>query len=370
MVWYLTPNDQILIQDRNSETYDNDIDNKSSRRESLTANDFSIDSEESIMEENKINNSSTSSSAKHTQTLCCSICNTTDKIVTDVESGEIICSNCGVVISDKIEDMSSRSEKRVFSLEAHDRSRTGPPISLARHDKGLATIIGKYDRDASGHKIDTSVRSTMQRLRTWDFRIQSNSTSSDRNLKIAFEFLDTLKDKLRLSDVVIENTAYMYRKAQERGFVRGRSIDSVVSALAYIACRQLGISKTIKDIAAASNLRRKNITRIYRQLLIVELDYYKVPNPDPIKCIAKVANKAKLSEKTKRQALNIMKKVTENEISAGKDPMGMAATVVYISCLKTGEERTQKDISNAAGVTEVTLRNRFKDLKNQLKDIS
>ncbi|MFL6340780.1 MAG: transcription initiation factor IIB family protein, partial [Nitrososphaeraceae archaeon] len=157
--------------------------------------------------------------------------------------------------------------------------------------------------------------------------------------------------------------------AQQRGFLRGRSIPVVICATTYIACRALGASKTMKDIAVASNLKRKNIARTYRQL-VLELDYYKVPNTDPTKCIAKVANKTNLSEKTKRQALNIMQKVTENEISAGKDPMGLAATVLYISCIKTGENITQKEISNAAGITDVTLRNRFKDLKNQLTELN
>src|SRR4051812_18960805 len=124
----------------------------------------------------------------------------------------------------------------------------------------------------------------------------------------------------------------------------------------------------MKDIAAASNLKRKDIARTYRQL-ILELDY-KVPNIDPAKCIAKVANKANLAEKTKRQALNIMEKVTENEISAGKDPMGLAATVLYISCIKTGENISQKEISSVAGVTEVTIRNRFKDIKSQVTELN
>ena len=105
--------------------------------------------------------------------------------------------------------------------------------------------------------------------------------------------------------------------------------------------------KNNKDIAAAGNVKRKNIARTYRQL-ILELDYYKVPNTDPVKCVVRVANKANLAEKTKRQALNIMKKVTENEISAGKDPMGLAATVLYISCIKTGENISQKEISYVA----------------------
>jgi transcription initiation factor TFIIB len=268
--------------------------------------------------------------------ILCSICNRSDKIVTDPESGEIICSNCGMVLSDKVED-TSRLERHVFTGGQIDetRTRTGAPTSLARHDTGLATIVGKDDIDSSGTKIHPSISSTMQRLRKWDFRLQLN-TLADRNLREAFRLLGTLKDKLGLSDAVIENTAYLYRKAQQRKFLRGRTIPSVICAATYIACRDLGISKTMKDIAAASNVKLKNIARTYRQL-ILELDYYKVPNIDPVKCIAKVANKANLAEKTKRQAINIMEKVPQNEISAGKDPMGLAATVLYISCIKTGE---------------------------------
>ncbi|MFL6393762.1 MAG: transcription initiation factor IIB family protein, partial [Nitrososphaeraceae archaeon] len=288
MVWYLTP-DQVLIHHRDSKTNKKDDDNNNSR-ENLNY-DISIDKIQSI--ENKGNFS------KPNQILC-SICKRSDKIVTDPESGEIICSNCGMVISDKDED-TSHSERRIFSGGQMDetRARTGAPTSLASHDMGLATIVGKNDKDASGTKIDPSIRSTMQRLRTWDFRLKLN-TPSDRSLREAFQLLDTLKDKLGLSDAVVENTAYLYRKAQQRKFLRGRSIPSVVCAATYIACRDLGISKTMKDIAAASNVKRKNIARTYRQL-VLELDY-KVPNIDPVKCIAKVENKANLTEKTKRQA--------------------------------------------------------------------
>ena len=300
--------------------------------------------------------------------VACSICDRNDKVITDSESGEIICGNCGMVISDKVED-ASHVEQHMFTRGQIDETtaRTGAPTSLARHDMGLATMVGKGERDASGTKIDPSISSTMQRLRTWDFRLKLN-TPSDRNLREAFKLLDTLKDKLGLSNAVIENTAYLYRKAQQRKFSRGRTISSVICAATYIACRDLGVSKTMKDIAAASNVKQKNIARTYRQLML-ELDY-KVPSIDPFKCVTKVANKAKLAEKTKRRAINIMQKVTENEISAGKDPMGLAATVLYISGIKTGENISQKEISNAAGVTEVTLRNRFKDLKNRLTELN
>jgi transcription initiation factor TFIIB len=283
-------------------------------------------------------------------------------MITDLESGEVICKNCGIVMLDKIQE--SRPEWRAFTVDDNnDRSRTGTPRSLARHDMGLSTVIGRADKDASGNRIDISMRSIMDRLRSWDFKTQAY-TPTDRNLRQAFSELERLKDKLGLSDVIIEKTAYIYRKAQERGLVRGRTISSVLAAAIYIACRESGTSRTLKDIASISNIKRKDIARTYR-LLVLELNY-KIPMIDPIKCIVKVANKANLSEKTKRQAMDIMHSVTKSGISAGKDPMGLAAAVLYISCLNIGESRTQTDIADAAGVTEVTVRNRYKNLKRQL----
>ena len=293
--------------------------------------------------------------------ITCSLCNSQDQTVTDPESGEIICRSCGHVISEKA--LETQAEWRAFTTdEVNDRSRTGMPTSLARHDKGLATIIGRANKDASGQVLDAAMRTTMERLRTWDFRTQAH-TSTDRNLRQAFEHLDKLKDKLGLSDAIIEKTAYIYRKAQENGMVRGRTINSVLAASLYIACRELEVSRTLKDIAAISNIKRKELARMYR-LMFFKLDV-KIPMVDPLKCIAKISNKINLSEKTKRQAIIIMNDVTKKEISAGKDPMGIAATVLYLSCLKTDEYRSQIDIASAAGVTEVTIRNRFKDLKSQ-----
>ena len=291
----------------------------------------------------------------------CSTCGC-DKTITDTESGEIICSKCGQVISDKIEEVLPEWRNFASSDGSNDKSRIGMSTSLARHDMGLSTMIAMTDRDASGQKIDAVMRSTMDRLRTWDFRTQTHSPT-DRSLRQAFFQLDVLKDKLGLSDPVVEKTAYIYRKAQERGLVRGRTISAILTSAVYIACRELGTPRTLKDIAADSNIKLHEVAKSYR-LLYFELDL-KIPIVDPLKCIAKVANKANLSEKTKRQAAEIMNNVTKREISAGKDPMGLAASVLYLSSFNTGENITQNSIAYAAGVTEVTLRNRVKDLKKQ-----
>ncbi|HEY6882572.1 MAG TPA: TFIIB-type zinc ribbon-containing protein [Nitrososphaeraceae archaeon] len=290
----------------------------------------------------------------------CSSCKSS-QIITDIESGEIVCSNCGQVISNNaLED--NRPEWRSFGAEEQaNKIRTGIPTSLARHDMGLATVIGTPDRDASGHKIDAAMRSMMERLRTWDARTQAHS-STDRNLRHAFYELDRLKDKLGLSDTIVEKSAYIYRKAQERMLIRGRTISGILAAAIYIACRELGTPRTLKDIAADSAIKLKEVARSYR-ILYFELDL-KMPLVDPMKCIVKVANKAKLSEKTKRQAAEMMRMVNKRELSAGKDPMGLAASVLYLASLRNGDGITQMDIADAAGVTEVTLRNRTKDLRN------
>jgi transcription initiation factor TFIIB len=292
----------------------------------------------------------------------CLICKN-NHIITDSESGEVICSSCGTVISDRNQEI-SRPEWRFYSAEQeNDRSRTGIPITLAKADMGLATLIGKDDRDASGHLLDGAMRNRMQRLRRWDLRTR-NHTASDKNLLQAFSKLDVLKDKLALSDAVVEKIAYIYRKVQHRGLIRGRTISGLIAAAIYAGCREMETPWTLKDIAAASNVKRKDIARNYRMLLF-ELNL-KVPNADPIKCIVKVANRANITENTKREAIAIMKDVAKKEISAGKDPMGLAATVLYLSSLRTGEETTQTQIAQASGVTEVTVRNRLKELKRKL----
>jgi transcription initiation factor TFIIB len=291
--------------------------------------------------------------------IVCSICNKDQVVITDPESAEIICSACGAVMLERIQE--DRPEWRAFNLEeTNDKSRIGTPISLARHDMGLSTIIGRINKDSSGNKIDSQTLSTMKRLRTWDLRTQ---TSDDRSRQQAFSELHVLKDKLALPDAIVEKSAYIYRKAQEIGLIRGRTISATIGSAVYIACRELQIPKSLREIAVASNIKRRVLSRSYR-ILTSELDI-KIPIIDPIKCIVKVGNKASLNEKTKRQAIDVMNKITRSEISAGKNPMGLAATVLYIACLKTGVNIRQADIAYAAGISEVTLRNRIKDLKER-----
>jgi transcription initiation factor TFIIB len=303
----------------------------------------------------------------------CPVCNDHLLMITDPDSGETICSKCGMIVLDKIQNI-HQPEWRAFSNEEHEnRSRTGVPSSLAIHDMGLATVIGRADRDAGGKKIDATMHTSMQRLRTWDSR--AHVRRSDKGLIQALNELQILKDKLALPYVVVEKAAYIYRKTHDRKLARGRAVSGLIAASVYIACREMTATRTLNDIAAASNIRRKQLTKAYR-FLVMKLDI-KVPLADQMKCINKIANKANLSEKTKRHAIRIMYVIKGKDdgndallYSAGKNPMGFAGTILYLSCLKTGENKTQTEMAQAAGVTEVTLRNRSKALKSKLEELS
>ena len=280
-------------------------------------------------------------------------------LVTDANTGENFCGKCGFVITEKVQE--SGPEWRSFSKEEHEgRSRAGVPTSLAMHDMGLATIIGPADKDATGKPLSSVMKSTIERLRTWDSRSQVHEPV-DRNFRQAFSELDRLKDKLAVGDAVIEKSAYIYRKALEKGLVRGRSISALIASALYAACRDTETPRTLKDISSSSNIKRKDIARCYR-LLLRELGL-KMPVVSPVKCISRIASKASLSEKTKREATKILQKAEEVKISAGKDPMGLAAAALYVACVTNGESKTQRDVAEAAGVTEVTIRNRYKGLK-------
>src|SRR5215813_5615685 len=226
---------------------------------------------------------------------------------------------------------------------------------------GVSSLIARTNKDAHGNKLDRSIFDRMHRLRQWNFRSQ---TCGATNLHRTFQELYKLKDKLGAPDAVIEKAAYIYRKANERRLTHGRSTAAILAAAAYIACRESEAPKTLNDIATMANMKRKSLSREYR-LLVTELDL-EIPIVDPMRCIAKIANKSYLSEKTKRKALTIMRIITAREMSAGKNPMSFAASVVYLASLYTGEKRIQGEIAFAAGVTEVTLRNRYRDLKRIL----
>ncbi len=280
------------------------------------------------------------------------------KILSDENTGELFCGSCGFVITEKIED--TGAEWRSFSQDEGNRARTGAGTSITMHDMGLSTVIGSVSKDATGKPLSASMRSSIERLRTWDSRTQAHS-SSDRNLRQALSEMDKIKDKLALTNAVIEKAAYIYRKAMEKKLIRGRSIHGLVAACIYAACRNTETPRTLDDIANGINIRRKDVARCYR-LIFRELEL-KIPVPDPLTCVSRIARLADLSDNTKRKAVKILDQAAKVGMIAGKDPMGIAAAALYIACISNGESKSQKEISIASGVTEVTIRNRCAGLR-------
>jgi transcription initiation factor TFIIB len=287
----------------------------------------------------------------------CPSCNKSSLLLDD-DSGELLCSMCGIVVSENRED--GGPEWRSFANDGGDKSRVGAGTSITMHDMGLSTMISPINKDATGKPLSATMKKSIERLRTWNTRSQVNS-SSDKNLRQALSEMDKLKDKLSLTDAVIEKAAYIYRKANEKKLVKGRSIHGLVASCIYAACRDTQTPRTLDDVADGINVRRKDVARCYR-LIFRELDL-KIPVADPINGIARIASKAGLGEKTKRKAVMLLNKAKKIGMVAGKDPMGLAAAALYLSCIADGGNTTQRNISDASGVTEVTIRNRCAGLK-------
>ena len=295
----------------------------------------------------------------------CEMCDPSEsKMITDVESGEIICNRCGIVVVQYLEDTKKIWHKAEDNISD---TRNGNPSSLTLYDQGLTTKIGDTNRDASGNVINSMMVTRLNKMRYQDKRSQINKSA--RNLIGAFRQLDSLKDKLSLSNAVIEKTAYIYRKVQEAGLVRGRKINTVLAASLYVACREFGIPRTLREISAVNNEKYRETSRVYRQV-VLHLGK-QVPQIDLYRYIEKVGKKAKLEEKNIRQALRLMKKVQDAGLSAGKEPMGIVGAVIYLSLPKSDENVrqriiTQAVIAEAAGVSEVTIRNVYKEIEKKL----
>ncbi len=283
-------------------------------------------------------------------------------LVHDYDTGETVCGDCGLVLYEQM--MDKGPEWRAFTQEEKaSRSRVGVPTSYSVHDKGLSTAISQVDRDAFGRKLPLSTRLQMWRLRKWQIRSRVHS-SIDRNLAQAMAELDRLSDKVYIPPPIKEKAAVTYRKALDKGLVRGRSIAAIAAAALYAACRGSGTPRTLREIAEASLVDKKDVARCYR-LLLRELEVH-MPIADPLTYVSKIAERTGISGKTQGIAIQILREAKKKRAAAGKDPMGLAAAALYIACLQNNEKKTQKDIAEAAGVTEVTVRNRYKTLKKQL----
>ncbi len=275
----------------------------------------------------------------------------------DPVRGEKICARCGLVLEEEMVDFSQ--EWRAFDEEQKARrARTGAPLTSTKHDKGLTTEIGK-----SGEifKVAPEKRAQYHRLTKWQKRLIE---SKDRNLSFALSELQRLVSYLGLSKTVHEEVARKYEEAVDKGLVRGRSMESVIAALLYAVCREMGTPRTLEEIEKASGVDKREIGRTYRY--IARQLSIKILPASPEDYVPRFTTMLGLSDKVQAKAIQILKKAKKDDITSGKGPTGVAAAAVYIAAVLEGEKKTQREIAEAVGVTEVTIRNRFKELVEKL----
>jgi len=275
--------------------------------------------------------------------------------VTDDVAGELVCSGCGQVLAQNTVDRSSDS-----FVDDFRSMRTGPRMSATMHDGGLSTVIGKANYDSKGNPVASRMAGTINRMRIWDSRSKIRSTSN-RNLVFALIEINKLKEKMSLSDAIADRSAYFYRKAVEKKLVRGRSVNGIVGACVYAACRELGATRTIMEIAKQLQEKRSVVARNYR-MLFQKLSF-DVSLADPLSSIIKFSNNLGLPEKIKRDAILILDTLREKEAVAGKKPDAVSAAAIYMACVRNHKNMSQKAVSKVSHVTEVTVRARVKEFK-------
>ena len=277
-------------------------------------------------------------------------------LIYDEQKGEIICKDCGLVVEEKMIDLGQ--EWRQFE-EGKKKGRGGAPLSIQKFDQGLTTNVGKV---ADIYQLGSEKRIRKYfRLKKWQERV---STSIERNLRLAMAELRRVASFLNLPSFVKDEASRIYHLVLQRGFVRGRSMESVISACIYAACRVYNIPRTLDELSVASDVERKEIGRTYR-FIIRKLDL-KINPSNPKDYIARFASTLHLSPKTQSDSLKTLKKAEASELTSGRGPAGIAAAALYVASLLNDEKRTQREVADVAGITEVTIRNRYKELLEKL----
>jgi transcription initiation factor TFIIB len=284
------------------------------------------------------------------------------RLMRDYENAEIVCMECGFVIATKIADQGP--EWRAFDNEQREkRARAGAPLTYTIHDKGLSTVIDWHDKDVYGKKLAPDQKAQIYRLRKWQRRIRV-SDATERNLAFALSEITKVANNLSLPKSIFETASVIYRKAVKERLIRGRSIQGISAAAVYIACRQCGLVRTLEEISSASNISKKEVGRSYR-FLVKELDYF-IPPTKPSQYVSKFSNQLTMQGKVEEIATKILKAARELKLTSGRGPTGIAAAASYIASVFTGERKTQREIAEIAQVTEVTIRNRYKELCERL----
>jgi transcription initiation factor TFIIB len=302
------------------------------------------------------------------ETQSCPECKST--LVDDIQNGEIICSGCGVVVADQIADFGPET----ISSNLEDKmklARATGQTTYSQHDLGITTEISLGTKDFSGKTINHEVANQMHNLRKWQQRIRVSSPKERRLVNVLAKMGKTC-DGLNLSKNVLETASMIYRNLDGHVDVKGKSVVSITVATIYMACKQCSVIRSLEEICRgicpAKDVKTKTkLAARYYRTMVMEMGQFTAPVVTMDKYISKIANMTQTEVRVERLALEIAEKTKDSSISDGKAPNGIAAAYLYVASVLLGQNVLQRDISSVAGVTEVTIRNRCKEILTSYK---
>jgi len=299
----------------------------------------------------------------------CTVCKSS--VIDDAEKGEKICSGCGIVMQEHMEDHGP--EARSSSLEDKMKlARATGQTSYSQHDLGIATEISVGATDFSGKKINAETASQMHRLGKWQQRVRVSS-SRDRRLSSVLGRVSEICQSCSLPRNVIETASIIYRSLDGKNIkVKGKSVISISAAVVYMACKQCDVIRSLdeilKEVCQPREIKSKTkLASRYYRMLVMELGTVSVPIVTMDKYISKIANMTNTDTRVERLSLEIAEKTKDRNLADGKAPNGIAAAYLYIGSILLGQNILQRDISTVSGVTEVTIRNRCKEILTSFK---
>ncbi len=302
------------------------------------------------------------------ETQCCPECSSA--LVDDIQNGEIICSGCGVVVADQMEDYGPESKSS--DLEERMRlARATGQTTYSQHDLGISTEISISAKDFSGKSINSEVANQMHSLRKWQQRVRVASPRERRLANVLTKIGEGCQN-ISLPKNVLETSSMIYRNLDEVLDVKGKSVVSISAATIYMACKQCEVVRSLEEICrgicAPKDVKTKTkLAARYYRTMVMEMGSVKAPVVTMDRYISKIANMTQTEARVERLALEISSKTKDNSIADGKAPNGIAAAYLYIASVLLGQNVLQRDVSSIAGVTEVTIRNRCKEILTNYK---
>ncbi len=284
----------------------------------------------------------------------CAECGTV--LVRDSQHAETVCPKCGLIASEA--EIDYGPDWRAFD---GDKSgvRVGAPRTETLHDYGLSTPFNRSSRDAHGRRIPAKRHYELARMRRLHTR-STFRTGADRNIAKAITYIQGVADRLSIPKPIAEQGIRLYRKATEADLIRGRSIDAMAAAALYGASRLSGYPRNPDEMAEASGVDRRTLLRCHR--VLVNKLRLKPTAPHATDFLARLASDLDLPPVVEGAARKMLADADAKGITSGRSPTGLAASAIYVASHDQGHPRTQKRVSEVSGVTEVTIRNRAREL--------